>query len=140
VKQTTKYALVVAFVGYALLALSTVAVALAAGLATGYFPCLTCFSLALLTFRLTQIHWTLLLFPPLAAACAMLVLSTTVLSRRIVAGLGQSSAYLLVVLVYVLLGAREFPLEVAIPWIVWAFPVGAASSIALDRLSFAYTG
>lgn len=130
-KHTIKYAVAVAILGYALLALSAVAVTLLVGLTTGYYPSVTFFTVALLTFRLTEIHWTLVLFPPLAAACGMIVLSTTGLNRRIAAGLGLSSPYLLVALVYVLMGAGEFPLEIAIPWMVWVFAVGVASSIVL---------
>ena len=133
-KHTIKYAVTVAALGYALLALSAVAVTLLIGLTTGYYQCVTCITLPLLTFRLTEIHWTLALFPPLAAACAMILLSKTRVNRIIVAGLGLISPYLLVALVYVLMGAGEFPLEIAIPWMVWAFLVGAASSIAVDKL------
>jgi hypothetical protein len=133
VKHTIKYAVTVGILGYAVLALSALAVPLLIGLTTGYYPCVSCFTLALLTLRLSEIHWTLVLLPPLAAACAMVLLSKTGLNRRIVAGLGLSSPYLLVALVYVFSGAGEFPPEIAIPWIVWAFLVGAASSIAVDR-------
>ncbi|HJX38673.1 MAG TPA: hypothetical protein VJ714_08735, partial [Anaerolineae bacterium] len=108
-KHTIKYAVTVAILGYALLALSAVAVTLLVGLTTGYYPSVAFFTVALLTFRLTEIHWTLVLFPPLAAACGMIVLSTTGLDRRIAAGLGLSSPYLLVALVYVLMGAGESP-------------------------------
>ena len=135
-KHTIKYAVTVAILGYALLALSAVAVSLLIGLTTGYYQCVACISLPLLTFRLAEIHWALVLFPPLAAACAMILLSKTPVNRRIVAGLGLSSPYLLVAVMYMLLGAREFPLEVAIPWMAWAFLVGAASSIAGDRFRF----
>ena len=132
-KHTIKYAVTVAILGYALLALSAVAVTLLVGLGTGYYPSVTFFTVALLTFRLTEIHWTLVLFPPLAAACAMILLSKTAVNRRIAAGLGLSSPYLLVALVYVLMGAGEFPLETAIPWMVWVFAVGVASSIVVTR-------
>ena len=134
VKHRILYALSVSLVGYALLALSAAAVTLLVGLTTGYYPCLTCLTLALLTFRLNEIHWTLVLFPPLAAACAIVLLSKIGVNRRIAAGLGLSSPYLLVALVYVLMGAGEFPPEIAFAWIVWAFLVGAASSVAVDRL------
>ena len=133
-KHSIKYAVTVAILGYALLALSAVAVTLLIGLATGYYPCVRCFTLPLLTFRLTEIQWTLVLFPPLAAACAMVLLSKTPVNRRILAGLGLSSPYVLVALVYMLMGAGEFPLEVAIPWVAWAFVVGVSSSIVVDRL------
>jgi len=133
VKHSILYALSVSLMGYALLALSALAVTVVVWLVTGYFPCVTCFTLALLTFRLTEIHWTLVLFPPLAAACAIVLVSKTRLNRRVVAGLGLTFPYLLVALVYVLAGAREFPLEVAIPWIVWAFLVGVGSSRGVDK-------
>lgn len=132
-KHLIVYALSISLLGHAVLALSAVAVTLLVGLATGYFPCVTCLTLPLLTFRLTEIHWTFVLFPPLAAACTMVLLSKTRVNRRIGAGLGLSSPYLLVALVYVVSGAGEFPLEIPIPWTLWAFLVGTASSIAVDR-------
>jgi len=134
VKHTIKYAVTVAILGYALLALSALAVPLLIGLTTGYYPCVACISLALLVFRFTEIHWTFVLFPPLAAACAIVLLSKTPVNRRIAAGLGLSSPYLLAALVYVVSGAGEFPLEIAIPWVAWAFVVGVSSSIVVDRL------
>ena len=133
-KQRVALALTVSIVGYALLALSAVAVTLAVGLATGYLPCITCFTLTLLTFRLTEIHWILLLLPPLVAACVLLLLSKARLNSWIATGLALSLPYLLLSLMFVLAGAGEFPLEVAIPWTVWAFVVGAALSIAVDKL------
>ena len=132
-KHTIKYAVTVAVLGYALLALSAVAVTLLVGLTTGYYPSLTFFTLALLTFRLTEIHWTFVLFPPLAAACVMILLPKTGVNRRIASGLGLTSPYMLVALVYVVSGAGEFPLEIAILWVAWVFVVGVASSIAVDR-------
>jgi hypothetical protein len=136
VKHTIKYAVTVAVLGYALLALSAVAVTLLVGLTTGYYPSLTFFTLALLAFRLTEIHWTFVLFPPLAAACAIVLLSKTAVNGSIAAGLGLSSPYLLVALIYLVMSAGEFPLEIAVSWIMWAFVVGAASSIAVDRFRF----
>ena len=132
-KHAIKYAVTVAILGYALLALSALAVPLLIGLTTGYYPCVSCFTLALLTLRFSEIHWILVLLPPLAAACAMVLLSKTGLNRRVVAGLGLSFPYLLVALVYVFSGAGEFPLEIAILWVAWVFVVGVASSIAVDR-------
>ena len=132
-KHSIKNAVTVAILGYALLALSALAVPLLIGLTTGYYPCVTCFTLALLVFRFTEIHWTFVLFPPLAAACAIVLLSKTPVNRRIAAGLGLSFPYLLVALVYVFSGAGEFPLEIAILWVAWVFVVGVASSIAVDR-------
>jgi hypothetical protein len=138
VKHCILYALSISLLGYALLALSALAVALVVWLAAGYFPCLTCFTLALLTFRLTELHWTPVFFPPLAAACAIVSLSRARLNRRLVAGLGQSAPYLLVALVYATLGARESQLEVAAASTVWAFVVGTASceTVEIYRLGW----
>ena len=136
VKQSIVYALSVSLLGYALLALTALALTLLAGLATGYYPSLTFFTLALLTFRLSEIHWVFLLFPPLAAALTTTLLSKTPLHRRLAAGLGLSSPYVLIALVYVLMGAGEFPLEIATPWVAWAFVLGVVSSLAVDRFRF----
>lgn len=137
VHQSIIYALSVSFVGYALLALTALAITLLAGLATGYHPSLTFFTMSLLTLRVSEIHWALLLFPPLAAALATILLSKTPLHRRLVAGLGLSSPYLLIALVYVLMRAGEFPLEIVFPWVLWVFVVGVVSSVAVDRFRFA---
>jgi hypothetical protein len=134
VHQSIIYALSVSFLGYALLALSALALTLLIGLGTGYRPSLTFFTLSLLTLRLSEIHWALLLFPPLAGALATILLSKTPLHGRLVAGLGLSSPYVLIALVYVLMRAGEFALEIVFPWVLWVFVVGVVSSVAVDRL------
>jgi hypothetical protein len=136
-KGSILYALTVSLLGYAILALSAVAITLLTGLATGYHPSLTFFTMALLTFRTYEIHRALVLFPPLAAASAVILLSKTPLNRRIAAGLGLSSPYLLIALAYLLRGAGEFPQEIAIAWVAWVFVVGVASSAVVERLRVA---
>jgi len=136
VKQSIVYALSVSLLGYVLLALTALALTLLAGLATGYYPSLTFFTLALLTFRLSEIHWSLFLFPPLAAGCATILLSKTPLHRRLAAGLGLSSPYVLIAMIYVFMRAGEFALEIATPWVAWAFVLGVVSSVAVDRSRF----
>ena len=74
-----------------------------------------------------------MLFPPLAAACLVMLLPRTTVNARIVAGIGLSFPYLLVALMYVLMSAKELPLEVAFPWLVWAFVAGVGSSVVADR-------
>ena len=137
VHQSIICAFSVSLLGYALLALTALALTLLIRLGTGYRPSLTFFTLALLTFRLSEIHWSFFLFPPLAAALATILLSKTPLHRRLVAGLGLSSPYVLIALVYVLMRAGEFPLEIVIPWVLWIFVVGVVSSVAVDRFRFA---
>jgi hypothetical protein len=130
------HALSVSFLGYALLLVSALAITLLTGLATGYYPSPTFFTLALLTLRLSEIHWAFVLIPPVAATCTTLLLSKTRLHRRLVAGLGLSSPYVLITLIYLLVRAGEFPLEIVLPWVLWTFVAGVASSIAADRFRF----
>jgi len=74
--------------------------------------------------------------PLLAATFMMMLLSKTSINRRIVAGLSMTSYYFLLALIYVIMGAGEFPIEILIPWLPWVFVLGFASSIIVDRLSF----
>jgi len=134
-KHTIRYAVSISILGYAVLALCAVAVTLLIGLTTGYYPSLTYFTLALLTFRLSEIHWAFVAVPPLVAAPVLMLLSKSPLNRRIAAGVGLSSPYLLIALAYVLMRAGDFPLEIALAWVVWAFVVGVASSMIVDKLS-----
>ena len=136
VRQSIVYALSVSLLGYALLALTALALTLLVGLATGYYPSLAFFTLSLLTFRLSEIHWSFFLFPPLGAALATILLSKTPLHKTLVAGLGLSSPYVLITLIYMLMRAGEFPLEIVIPWVLWIFVVGVVSSVAVDRFRF----
>jgi len=133
-KDSMLYAVIVSLLGYAVLAVSAVAITLLTGLITGYPPSLTFFTMALLTFRTYEIHWALVLFPPLVAASALMLLSNTPVNRRIAAGLGLSSPYLVIALGYVLMGAGEFPLEIAVAWVLWVYVVGVMSAAAVERL------
>ena len=137
VHQSIIYAFSVSLLGYALLALTALALTLLIGLGTGYRPSLAFFTLSLLTLRLSEIHCAFVLFPPLAAACGTVLLSKTPLHRRLAAGLGLSSPYVLITLVYLLMRAGEFPLEIVFPWVLWVFVVGVVSSVAVDRFRFA---
>ena len=136
-KGSIQYAVTVSLMGYAILAVSAVAITLLTGLATGYRPSLTFFTMGLLTFRIYEIHRAFALFPPLVAAGAMMLISKTPMNTRIAAGLALSSPYLLFALGYVLMGAGEFPPEIAVAWVAWAFVVGLASSAVVERLRVA---
>ena len=94
------------------------------------------FTLALITFRLVEVHQGFLMAPLLVATFTMMLLSKTSINRRIVAGLSMTSYYFLLALIYVIMGAGEFPIEILIPWLPWVFVLGFASSIIVDRLSF----
>jgi hypothetical protein len=136
-KDSIAYSLTISLLGYAILALSAVAITLLTGLVTGYHPSLTFFTMALLTFRTYEIHWALVLFPPLAAASALMLLSKTPVNRRIAAGLGLSLPYLLIALAFLLMGAGEFPLEIAVVWMAWVYVVGVACAAIVEGLRVA---
>ena len=107
---------------------------------TGYYPSFTFFTLALITFRLTEMHYGFLLAPPLISIVVMTVLSQTAINRAIRAGIGLSFYYVVVALMFVMVGAGDFAVGTSIPWIVWAFVVGVSSSITVDRLCARYYG
>lgn len=124
--------------GYFVLVASAFLASAAIGLITGYYPSFTFFTLGLITFRLVELHYSFLLAPPLIATVVMTLLSGTSINRTISAGIGLSSYYILVALMFVMVGAGEFSGPAAVPWIVWAFVVGVGSSIAVDRLCARY--
>jgi hypothetical protein len=130
----------VSLLGYFGLAASAFLASAAIGLITGYHPSFTFFTLALLTFRLTEMHYGFLLAPPLISIVVITILSKTAINRAIRAGIGLSSYYIVVALMFVIVGAGDFPVGISIPWIVWAFVVGVGSSVAVDRLCGRYYG
>ncbi|MGB3904277.1 MAG: hypothetical protein WBB22_05095 [Anaerolineae bacterium] len=113
---------------------TALAVSAAVGLITGYYPSLNSVALALATFRVAEIHYGFVFAPPLVAVAAMILLSRTSINRRVAAGIGVSSFYFLVSLMYLIVGAGEFSVATAIPWVAWAFVVGLGSSVIVDRL------
>jgi len=130
----------VSLLGYFVLVASAFLVSAAIGLITGYYPSFTFFTLALITFRLVELHYGFLLAPPFIATVVITLLSKMSINRPISAGIGLSSYYILVALMFVMVGAGEFSGTAAVPWIVWAFVVGVGSSITVDRLSARYQG
>lgn len=126
--------------GYLVLVSSGLLLSAVVALITGYYPSFTFFTLALITFRLTEMHYGFLLAPPLISIVVIAILSKTAINRAIRAGIGLSSYYVVVALIFVIVGAGDFSVGTSIPWIVWAFIVGAGSSITVDRLSARYYG
>ena len=102
---------------------------------TGYYPSFAFFVLALVTFRLAEVSRLFLLLPPLVAVLTMMGLSEVLDNNMIVSGLGLSSYYIFVALVFLALGAGEFPFEVALLWILMTFFLGTTSGRMVDRLT-----
>jgi hypothetical protein len=138
IRSSIKYAVLVSVLGYAFVVASGLAIWAIFGLTTGWFPSFTFFALALITFRLTEINGAFFVVPPLLAIVAMMLLSSTPINRRMAAGVSLSSYYVLVALMYVIVGAGEFALEAALPWIVWAFVLGLGASVIVDKVSDGY--
>lgn len=135
-KNSIKYTILTCSLGYFLIVASVFVASIVVRINTGYYPSFTFFTLALITFRLVEIHQGFLAAPLLVATFTMMLLSKTSINRRIIAGLSMTSYYFLVALIYVIMGAGEFPIEILIPWLPWVFILGFASSIIVDKLSF----
>lgn len=120
--------------GYLLIIVSTIVLATLIWLITGYYPSFTFFTLALMTFRLVEVHQAFLVAPLIVGIAIMMLLNKTAIDSKIAAGLSTASYYLSIALIYMATGASELPIEILLPWILWAFILGFASSIILDRL------
>lgn len=138
IRNSIKYAVLVSVLGYVFVVASAVAIWIIFGLTTGWYPSFTFFALALITFRLTEINYGFFVVPPLLATVAMMLLSKTPINTRMVAGVSLSLFYVLVAVMYVMVGAGEFALEIALPWIVWAFVLGLGASVIVDKVSAWY--
>jgi len=102
-------------------------------LITGYYPSFTFFTLALMTFRL-EVHQAFFVAPLIVGITAMMLLNKTAIDAKIAAGLSTASYCLSIALIYMATGVSELPIEILLPWILWAFILGFASSIIMDKL------
>jgi len=102
-------------------------------LITGYYPSFTFFTLALITFRLVEVHQAFFVAPLIVGITAMMLLNKTAIDAKIAARLSTASYYLSIALIYMATGVSELPIEILLPWILWAFILGFASSIIIDR-------
>lgn len=124
--------MIISLVGYVLLVGSALIGIAAIRVITGYYPSFTFFTLALITFRLVELHYGFLLAPPLVALVVITLLSRMPVNVHLSGGIGLSSYYILVASMFLLRGAAEFSATSAIPWIVWAFIVGVGSSVIVN--------
>jgi len=133
-KSSIKYIILTCALSYFLIVSSVVFVSIIVWMITGYYPSFTFFTLALVTFRLAEIHIGFIIAPLSVAIFAMILLSKTSINRRMIAGLSMTFYYFFVALIYVTLSAGEFPIEILVPWLPWVFILGFSSSIIVDRL------
>ena len=135
-----RYTILTCTSGYILTVASAIAGSIIVGMVTGYYPSFAAFTGALVTLRLVEIHPGFLIAPLLVAILTMLMLSRTSVNRRLVAGLSVASYYLLVALIFVILGAGDFPIGILTLWLIWIFALGVAASIIADKLHTRYFG
>ena len=133
-KNSIKKILATCILAYILLAASAVAILIIVGLVTGYFPSFAFFTLVLLTLGFVWLHPVFLVVPPVLAFSMMVFLSKTSINGKAAAGASIASYYILIELIYLISGTGDFPVEVTIPWIFWAFVLGVASSVIVDKL------
>ena len=81
-----------------------------------------------------QVHQAFLVAPLIVGIAIMMLLNKTAIDAKIATGLSTASYYLSITLIYMATGASELPIEILLPWILWAFILGFASSIIIDRL------
>ena len=117
--------------GYVLVVVSAFAISVAIGVMTGYSPSLRFFTLTLTTFRLIEISQAFLIVPLIIAMSATMLLSCVPMDTRIAGGLGLASYYILVGLIFAVIGG-DFPYELLILWIALVFLFGFLSAIATD--------
>jgi len=134
VKNQIRQIAIACILGYILVVASAVAVSIIIGLVTGYFPSLALFTLVLLTLGFVWLHPVFLVVPPVLAFSMMVFLSKTSINGKAAAGASIASYYILIELIYLISGTGDFPVEVTIPWIFWAFVLGVASSVIVDKL------
>jgi len=132
-KNSVKYSILICVLGYLLIIASVIAVSIIVKLITGYYPSFTFFTLALITFRLIEIHQVFLIAPLSIAILVMMVLSKILNQTKIVAGLSMTSYYLLVTLIFLIIGG-EFPFELLLLWLPWTFFLGFVSPIIVEKL------
>jgi hypothetical protein len=139
-KSSIKYAFLTCTLGYVLIvAISTVTILIISKMITGYYLHLTTI-LELITFNLIYIHQGFFIVPLAVAICTMALLLKFSQNKKLIAGLSMTSYYLIVALIYAIMGAREFPLEILILWLPWVFMLGFASSIIVDKFHAWYSG
>ena len=118
--------------GYVFVVVSAFTISAAIGAMTGNYPSLRFFTLALITLRLIELSQAFLMMPLLVAILVTIFLSCIPMDTRIAGGLGLASYYILVGLIFAIVGG-DFPYEVLILWIVLVFLFGFFSAIATDK-------
>lgn len=133
-KESTKKLILICAIGYVLVIISALILSLTIRILTGYFPSFTFFTLALITFRLSEVSYAFLIAPLFVATVMMMLLSRTSINIRIASGSSLSSYYAFVVLIFIVMGSGDFPYLVSIPWVVYVFFLGFISSIIIERI------
>jgi hypothetical protein len=119
--------------GYVIIIIVVFAISIGFKLITGYYPSLTYFTFSLLTLRLIEFNSAFLIAPLLAAISVMIILLRISINMRMASGLGLSSYYVLVALIFAAIGAGDISYEAVGLWILLTFFIGLLSAIVIER-------
>lgn len=126
-------AIITSVLGYAIIIIVIFTISVGVKLITGYYPSLTYFTSSLLTFRLIEFNSAFLIAPLLTAIPVMIILLRISINTQMVSGLGLSSYYILVALIFAAVGAGDISYEVVGLWVFLTFSIGLLSAIVTDR-------
>jgi hypothetical protein len=119
--------------GYSFVVVSAFGISASIGVMTSYYPSLYFFTLTLITFKLIEISQVFLIVPPLLATLVTILLSCIPMDARIGGGFGLASYYILVGLIFAVIGGGDFPYEVMTIWVALVFLFGFLSTTVIDR-------
>lgn len=132
-RDPVRKAILTSAFGYAIIIIVVFAISIGVKLITSYYPSLTYFALSLLTFRLIEFNSAFLIAPLLASISAMIILLRISINMRIASGLGLSSYYVLVALIFAAIGAGDISYEAVGLWILLTSFIGLLSAIVIER-------
>ncbi|MCW3975715.1 MAG: hypothetical protein O2U61_05390 [Candidatus Bathyarchaeota archaeon] len=133
-ERSIKKIIFTCLLGYLLILATAIVLTIIIKLVTGYFPSFDFFTLALITFRLSEINQFFIVTPFLVAILTMLILCRALINNRITSGISMAFYYFLVTIFFVITGSGDFPFWISTIWIVWVFNIGVISSIIVDKL------
>lgn len=113
-------------VGYFLIWLSAFIVWLVVSLSTGYWQSLELL-ISLICFRLNELSILFIFVPLVFSFIIGFIFSKFKFKGKIVSGLNLSLYYIIAFIVFLVVGAGEFPYWLSLIWMIWVFVLGVLS-------------
>jgi len=107
-ERSIKKIIFTCLLGYLLILATAIVLTIIIKLVTGYFPSFNFFTLALITFRLSEINQFFIVIPLLVAILTVLILCRALIDNRIASGIGMTFYYFLAVFFLLLLDQATF--------------------------------